>query len=327
MKRILPAVSCPIALALILAAAPSMRAQQEGSLPTQILVNVDQKSTPPANASQLTVSVDNRKEPLSAWSPVLPAGAQVALLIDDGLRESVGRELGNLRRFIQSLPPGIEVMVGYMQNGRVVQTQPFTADHAAAASALRLPEGMPGASASPYFCLSDFVKNWPETGTRDPYVAATIGGGYSSSPAQKARFVLMISNGVDPYNGSTSVMNQDSPYVATAVTDSQRAGVAVYSIYYNDAGIRGAGASFSGQSYLAQLSEATGGVNYYEGSGNPVSMAPFLQQFQRAIADTYIATFDVPAEKNARDMVRIKLTAATKTKLRAPEEVRPGNVE
>jgi len=327
MKRLLPAVSYPIVLTLILASSASMRAQQEGSLPTQILVNVDQKSTPPASASQLTVSVDNRKESLSAWSPVLPAGAQVALLIDDGLRESVGRELGNLHKFIQGLPPGVEIMVGYMQNGRVLQLQPFTADHALAASTLRLPEGIPGASASPYFCLSDFVKNWPEAGTRDPNAAPTIGGGYISPATHKARFVLMISNGVDPYNGSTSPMNQDSPYVATAVTDAQRAGVAVYSIYYNDAGIRGGGASFSGQSYLSQLSQATGGVNYYEGSGNPVSMAPFLDQFQRAIAGTYIATFEAPAGKNARDLVRVKLTSATKTKLRAPEEVRPGNVE
>ena len=51
------------------------------------------------------------------------------------------------------------------------------------------------------------------------------------------------------------------------------------------------------------------------------------QQFQSAIAESYIATFNAPAGNNpARDLVRIKFTAA-KTKLRAPENVRPGNVE
>jgi len=314
--------------AILFASLPAAYAQQEGTAPTQILVNVDAKSTPPPGAADLTISVNNRKEPLSAWFPLRPGGVQVALLIDDGLRMSMARELGNLRTFIQSLSPGVEILVGYMENGRVVQMQPFTTDHALAASALRIPEGVAGESASPYFCLSDFVKHWPGAQPPEPNVAPTIDGRSGAPSRQKSRFVLMISNGVDPYNGNTSVMNQDSPYVQTATLDAQRAGVAVYSIYYTDAGIRGPSASFSGQSYLAQLSEATGGVNYYEGSGNPVSMTPFLTAFQGAVARTYIATFDAPLGKDpARDMVHVKITSASKAKLRAPEDVRPGNIE
>jgi len=295
--------------------------QQEGAVPTQVLVGIDAKSAPPDNASVLTVAVNNHKEPLSSWAPVEPGNAQVALLIDEGLRESVGREMGNLRAFVGSLAPGVEVLVGYMDHGSVVQAQSFTSDHALAASTLHLPEGVPGASASPYLCLSDFVKRWPDSSN-----AAS-----SSDPVQssrhKARFVLLLSNGVDPYNGGTSVMNQDSPYVQTAVSDAQRAGVAVYSIYFGDAGIRGGRADFSGQGYLSEVAQGTGGVNYYEGTGNPVSMLPYLKMFQGAIAETYIATFDAPVGKDPqRDMVHLKLTAP-KVKLRAPEEVRPGNRE
>src|ERR1039458_6410054 len=77
-------------------------AQQEGPVSTQVLVGVDLKSMPPANASDLTVSVNDHKEPLSAWAPVVPANTQVALLIDDGLRESMGRELDNLRVFVRN---------------------------------------------------------------------------------------------------------------------------------------------------------------------------------------------------------------------------------
>ncbi len=51
-----------------------------------------------------------------------------------------------------------------MTNGRVDVLQPFTTDHAAAAAKIRLPFGTPGQSASPYFCLSDFVKHWPGSG-------------------------------------------------------------------------------------------------------------------------------------------------------------------
>lgn len=311
----------PLAVAALLAISLGLHGQVEGPVPTQTLVNVDQKSTPPANASVLTVAVNDHKEPVTSFVPVKPGEAQVAVLIDDGLRESIGREITNLQKFIGSLPPGVEVLVGYMQYGHVVAEQPFTADHAAAASAIHLPEGMPGMSASPYLCLSDFVKKWPGAGTTAQSMDAT------ASTVHKARFVLMLTNGVDPYNGSTSVMNQDSPYVATAVKDAQRAGVAVYSIYFGDAGMRGGSANFSGQSYLSQLTEATGGVNYYEGVGNPVSMAPFLGMFQRAIAETYLATFNAPASGHSdRDMVRIKISAPN-TKLHTPAEVRPGNQE
>ncbi len=73
--------------------------------------------------------------------------------------------MNDLRSFITGLPAGTEVFVGYMQNGRVVpgtDLSGFTADRAAvAAGSIRIPTGIPGSSASPYFCLSDFVKNWP----------------------------------------------------------------------------------------------------------------------------------------------------------------------
>jgi hypothetical protein len=317
-----------VVIGLAFVACVAAHAQQEGPMPTQVLVNVDERSTPPASASALTVSVNNHKEPLTDWQPVAPANAQVALLIDDGLRESVGRELDNLRIFIDKLPAGVEVLVGFMQNGRVISDQGFTADHALAASTLHLPTGLPGTSASPYLCLSEFVEHWPGAG--GPDAGSSPDSGLSGAAQHKARFVLMISNGVDPYNGSTRMSNQDSPYVAAAVTDAQRAGVAVYAIYYADAGIRGGSADNSGQNYLSQVAEQTGGVSLWEGMENPVSMAPFLDQFRRAVSETYIATFPAPAGRSGRDaqrdLVQVKFSAA-KTKLRAPQEVRPGNQE
>jgi hypothetical protein len=304
-------------LALALLAANAGIAQ-EGPQPTQMLVSVDPKSTPPADASALTVEVNGRKEPLSSWEPLSPNHAQVALLIDDGLRESVGRELDNLKSFVGNLPSGIEVMIGFMQFGHVAAEQDFTANHAQAAASIHLPQGVPGASASPYLCLSDFVKHWPGAKSEPIGLAAQ---------QYKARIVLMLTNGVDPYNGSTSVLNQDSPYVKAAVTDAQRAGVAVYSIYFGDAGIRGASADNSGQSYLAQLTEATGGVNYWEGVGNPVSLAPFLKQFQQSLAETYVAGFAAPAGHDPqRDLVHVKISAPH-AKLHAPSQVLPGNRE
>ncbi|MGA2437352.1 MAG: hypothetical protein ABSF57_02430 [Acidobacteriaceae bacterium] len=315
----------PLTSALLLALALTFgfaaHAQREGLVPTQALVSVDAKSTPPASASALTVAVNDRKQPLTAWDPVTPANAQVALLIDDGLRESVGRELDNLHSFVRTLAPGVEVLVGYMQYGHVVAAQSFTTDHALAASTIHLPDGLAGMSASPYICISDFVRNWPGSG------ASSSSSSPLSSSRHKARFILMLTDGVDPYNGGTSVMNQGSPYVDAAIADAQRAGVAVYAIYYSDAGISGNSADNSGQNYLAQLAQGTGGINYWEGIGNPVSTAPFLRLFQSAIAETYIATFNAPAGRDPEhDLVRVKFTAA-KTKLHAPQQVLPGTVE
>jgi hypothetical protein len=298
----------------------SASAQQEGSTSTQALVALDSKSPSTATEKDITVKVDNRVTPLTNLVPVTPNTAQVALLIDDGLRSSVARELDTLRAFVAGLPQGTEVFVGYMQNGRVVSAGAaagFTTDRAAAAQGLRIPSSLPGSSASPYFCLSDFVKNWPP-------VAESNTPSQAQQASHKARFVLMLTNGVDPYNGSTSITNQDSPYVSTAVTDAQRAGVPVYSIYFGDSGIRGGRSSFSGQSYLSQLAQATGGVAFYQGIGNPVSLSPYLKQFQNAVAETYVATFPVDGNKK---MVNLKLsTTLPKTKLRGPDEVRPGTV-
>ena len=304
-------ISDQIILTLALAAAvipARVFGQQEGPITTQALVGVDSKSPDTLNAADLTAKVNDHATPLTSFMRVPASGAQVALLIDDGLRESVGRQLGDLQAFVRKLQPGTEIFIGYMQNGRVAPAQTFTTDYEAAAKALRLPLGTPGVSASPYFCLSDVVKKWPE------------GSGGTES---KARFVLMLTNGVDPYNGSVSPLNQDSPYVETAANDAQRAGVAVYSIYYGNAGIRGGAATVSGQNYLSQVADATGGQVYLQGLTNPVSLAPFLAQFQRDVSETYVATFPAVAHRE-NTLVRLKLSTNRRgTRLRAPANVHP----
>jgi hypothetical protein len=309
------------ALALLIASTTA-HAQEEGPTPTQALVAFDSKSPVAPTASSVTLKINNRATPLLGLSPIPANGAQVAILIDDGLRSSINLQLNDIRAFIQSLPAGTGIFVGYMQNGRIIPASSddhgFTTDHAAAASGIRISQGIAGVDASPYFCLSDFVKNWPGD--------SEIQQSQPRQAGRKARFVLMLTNGVDPYNGSTSITNQNSPYVQNAINDAQRGGVAVYSIYYGETGgfARRRGASFSGQSYLAQVAEGTGGISFYQGIGNPVSLQPYLKQFQTAIAETYVATFSAPASKNLA-----RLNASTnlpKTKVRVPNEVHVGTV-
>jgi len=257
-------------------------AQVEGPVSTSALVRIEDKRGPEApriDISQVKVKFGDDDRRVTAWNPVLGGsghgpgtGVELAILIDDGLQSSFGRMLGDIQSFIQALPQDVAVMVGYMQNGRVVTEQGFTTEHDMAAKAIRLTQALPGASASPYFCLSDFVKKW--------------------QPDGKAHIVLMITSGVDPYNGSTSPLNQSSPYVDAAKSDAQRAGVAVYSIYFTGAAMRGMQASFSGQNYLTDVAASTGGTAYYLGTGDPPSFSPFLKRFNDALYDTYRVEFE-----------------------------------
>jgi hypothetical protein len=292
---------------------PAVLAAQEGPVATQTILTFDvpNKIGAPDISQFITpqsvrLRVNNRNAELTSLTRIQSNGVQVALLIDDGLRTSVGRQISDIKTFITSLPVGTEILVGYMQNGRVVSDQSFTTNHAAASATLRIPLGTPGASASPYLCLSDFVRKWPA----------------SESGTPEARFVIMLTNGVDPYNGSVSPMNQNSLYVDNAIRDAQRMGVPVYSIYYGDAGIGGGDASFSGQNYLSQVAEGTGGRAYFQGSGNPVSLTPFFNQFKKSLAESYVATFNASSRS---DLIDVKVsTSLSGTKVRSPQKVKPG---
>ena len=51
-------------------------------------------------------------------------------------------------------------------------------------------------------------------------------------------------------------------------------------------------------------------------------MEPYLKQFQKAISETYVASFVAPGGK---DLVQLNVsTKLPKTKVHAPKEVRPG---
>lgn len=302
------------ALALVLSGAPllspSLRAQEvrnEGPIPTTALISVESKNELKLDPTLLKLEVNGHASAITAIRPIQPAATQVAILIDDGLRSSFGLQLSDFAKFITELPAGTQVMIGYMQNGGVRAEGGFTTDHAAVARSLRIPLSSAGISASPYFCLSEFVKHWP-----------------SNEPG--ARIVLMITNGVDPYNGSTSPLNQNSPYVQSAQDDVQRAGAAVYSIYYGDRGTGGRLSSFSGQSYLNQIAEATGGRSFYQGTLTPPSFAPYLAQFRRAIAESYQIAFDASATREKRNtLTYIKLKSSQNgIRLHTPFAVHPG---
>lgn len=294
------------ALAVLAGPVLAQEIPNEGPVPTTALISVESKNPVQLDAKALNLQVNGRDTSINSLHAVGSGNMEIAILIDDGLRTSFSQQFSDIGKFINSLPRNAGVLVGYMQNGTVRSSGHFSADHQEIQNQLRITTSIPGSSASPYFCLSDFVKHWP-----------------SQQPA--ARFVLMITNGVDPYNGAPSITNQNSPYVDAAQNDAQRAGAAVYSIYFPDSGFRGGRGSFSGQSYLQQVGEATGGTLFNNGSIPPVSIAPFLDQFGRAINASYELGFKANVGNKRDTLTRIRVkTSQPGVKIRAPQSVRPG---
>jgi hypothetical protein len=76
------------------------------------------------------------------------------------------------------------VGVAYMSNASFQITQNFTADHALAAKAIRLPRGSSSAMDSPYLSLVSLMKGWPSQKLR--------------------REVLMVSDGIDRLRGDNT---------------------------------------------------------------------------------------------------------------------------
>jgi hypothetical protein len=210
-------------------------------------------------------------------------------------------QLGEIRDFVKNLPPDAKVTIGYMENGISRLSGPLTTDHDAVLKNLHIPAGFAGQDASPYFCLSSLVKNWP------------------SNDRSARREVVMVSDGVDPYYRGIDL---DDPYMNAAISDSVRSGVVVYSIYWENKGrfSRTMWGNDIGQNLLLQVTQATGGNSYWQGLGNPVSFQPFLQDIQRRLQNQYEVGFTAPVKKAEVANLKLKVNGIS-GKVAAPGEV------
>jgi hypothetical protein len=251
----------------------------------------------------LQVKVDGKASNVTGWTSLGPQSkVELVILIDDGARGSLGTQLNDIAKFIQTLPPNAKVGVAYMINGRAAFSAPLSTDRAAAERQLHLPfSGMPGINASPYFCLSDLAKNWP------------------SHDANARREVVMVTDGVDNYEHR---YDPEDPYVQAAIDDAVRARLIIYSIYWTNSGgfDRRMYGQDTGQNLLAQVTEATGGNSYWQGYGNPVSFQPYFADIDRRLDNQYELDFMAPlGSKPQIENLKLKLSAPAK--IDAPEQV------
>ncbi len=269
------------------------------------VLSKNKEAAPAVLPANVAVKVDGKEASVAAMRHYGSdkANLQLVLLIDDSARTSLGLYLKEMSEFINSLPPNVEIGVAYIDNGGARFVQPFTLDHATAAKQLRLPSGFPGANASPYFALTALMKAWPSAGRG------------------MRREVVMVSNGVDGFYGLR--YDPEDPYVNATIKQAQQAGVVIYSIYYKDRGIAsrlGVGIN-SGQNYLIQMSEATGGELYYQGFDNPVSMGPFFEQISRNLQNQYEVGLSVPVKvRDGLQSLKVKVNVPN-TKVNSPSSV------
>jgi VWFA-related protein len=199
------------------------------------------------------------------------------VLIQDDVVSSIGLEMQPLGRFIQKLPRGSRVSVGYLRTGTLQVRQKFTMDLDRAAKSLRIPHGV--GSAAPY----------------NPYVEVIEAlKRFDSQPAGR-RAILLVSDGLDISRGISSIGPGQSLDLQRAITEAQRRSVAIYSFFAPTTTSLGNPTLLTNaQSSLQRLSDETGGRAFFQGSGIPTSFEPFIQELtsalDRQIALTYLST-------------------------------------
>jgi hypothetical protein len=241
------------------------------------------------------------------------AGLQLFILIDDTCDTGIGNSLNDLRDFINAQPATTVIGVGYMSNATFQMAQNFTADHAAAAKAVRLPRGGLSSMDSPYLSLISLLKSWPEQKVR--------------------REVLMITDGIDRLRGDRTSIAPDFPSTGrgyrnapsgisstmpTISTDAdpassaaQRYGVIVHGIYATGVGRMGRNGweAQLGQGGVAQITEASGGEYFSLGTQNLVSFKPYLDRLQQILNNQYYLVFQATPKKKA-GLQRVNISTA-----------------
>jgi hypothetical protein len=292
--------------AATLLAVPAL-AQSENQTQGQAVVTVlPDKNAPTSNVAQqdLQVKINGKAATITNWQPLRGENdrLEVVLMLDGGARTSLSTQFGDIKNFINSLPPDAKATIGYMEYGTTRLVSPLTTDRNAVLKGLRISAGIPGQNASAYICLSDLAKHWP------------------SQDRSARRIVVMVSDGVDYYNPR---YDPQDPYMEASVTDSVRAGLVIYSIYWQNTGRfdRTRYANYAGQNLLMQVTQATGGNSYWQGMGNPVSFQPYFKDIERRLGNQYEVAFTSPVSKPGVESMKVKVSGS---KIDAPQQVYVG---
>lgn len=295
---------CVICLLAIPALAQAQNSPSTGSITTVVTALGPNYTAPPAITKD-DVSVYSKKTKLNVtgWEPAEGSRGQLqlAILIDDAVSPmALGPQFKDLKNFIEQQPADTEVGLFYAQYGSFTTAAKFSTDHQQVAGKLHLTFGRrAGGSPSIYLSLSDLAKKWP-----------------GNSEASR-REVLVLTSGMDLLEPGV----QD-PYFDAAVTNAQKYGVIVHSMYIGPLRL---GLSFFGmiaQSNLGQITSQSGGDAFFEGISTPVSFKPFLDQLDTILSNQYLVSFEPPDGAKPGRLIPIDVRVEqSHTKLLYPHHV------
>lgn len=281
-------------LALLVSAIQLLAQGATTPVPVRMTVTADVpqgKQMPEIKLEDVLVKLGKERLKVTEWVPAKGdrAGLELFIAIDEASDTSLGSQLDDLRTFVMDQAPTTLVGIGYMRNATVQLVQNFTRDHEAAAKAIRLPLGTPGAYGSPFLSAIDIMKRWPQS--------------------QNRRQLLMITDGIDRARRVMHTRGWDSnPDVDSASAVAQRTGTVVYAIYSPGIGRmhRTYFEALSGQLFISELAEETGGEAFYLGLERPVSFKPYLDDLERYLNNQYWLSFLVtPGKKAGPQYVKI----------------------
>lgn len=256
---------------------PSRGPGRPVTIPLTIRVNEDE-SVPELQNIDLTVSEDGEPQTILSIRGIgTNSPITLAVLIQDDLVPSVANEIKPLAEFIRGLPKGSRVMIGYLRTGSLQVKQKFTSDLEKAAKAMRPPSGF--ANAGPY----------------NPYVEVIEALRKFDAQPLGRRAILLVSDGLDISRGVDSSAPTQSVDLQRAVNEAQRRSVAVYGFYAPTlAAAANRLLAGNAQSSLLRLSNETGGLAFFQGTGAPVSFEPFIRELdislQKQAALTFLST-------------------------------------
>lgn len=260
---------------------------------------------PVVQKEDVKVRQEGKPRPVLDWAPAKEnqAGLDLAILIDDSSDTSLGVQLSDLSAFIRSMPPSVRVAVAYAANGTFRLQQNFTADHKAAANALRPPFGRTEAYSSIYLSVGSLIRRWPRDDNRHE--------------------ILLISSGIDLFRGvsdSAPGLNID---LEQAIRRAQRAGVVVYTLYADGTGrlSRNLFLINNGQGCLSLLAFDTGGESFFQGTQTPIAFSPFLHGIAERFGQQYVLTFGAQPPQTSGYERFVVTTELSGVDLAAPSRV------
>jgi hypothetical protein len=282
-------------------------AADDANVPVTVIVTATahgEKNMPAISQNEVVVKQQDSHRQVVSWEPVQPNGSdlEVMVLVDDSLTMHVANDLNDVRNFVRTLPENAKVEVAYADYGGVKVDQAFTADHAHAASAFRLPQAIPGTSNGFFDSVREAIKQWPEDSSR--------------------HVLVVVSSGIDLTNGAEETEPELNLPLQKAINEAQRKNVVVFTVYASpDTRFlrQNQFLTLNGAGSLGRLADETGGESFWQGTTTPVSMAPYLNQIRQMLGQQYKLTFMADTKlNNSKLHVTAEQSGVT---LRAPEYV------